>query len=237
MSVRNFILVCAVLFLAVAVPAQQTAVLPDAPSTTAQKKNPNQKHELLADDPYRPLTNQEKLDHWVRSTYSPYTFFNAGVNTAFSTAYGDYRYCCGEVAMAKLYAASVADAESRYFFGQFLFPTILDQDPRYLPKRRGSMIGRAFYAATRVLVTKNDDGHSTFNTSEILGVAFSQALSNAYYPDHYRSWGNTGSRIYSTLQSDASGHLLQEFLPDIKRIFRNHAPARFRRLADLMSDD
>jgi len=237
MLVRNYILVGAVLFLALTLSAQQNIILPDAPSSVApQKHNPKSKHVLLADDPYRPLSNSEKLDSWVRSTYSPYTFFNASVNTAYSSVVGENAYCCGGTGLSKLYAASVADAESRYFFGTFLFPTLLDQDPRYLPKRRGGMISRAWYAATRVLVTRNDEGHATFNSSEFLAVAFSQALSNAYYPDHYRTWGSTGSRIYGTLQSDASGHLLEEFLPDIKRIFRNHAPAKLKGLAGSADD-
>src|SRR3954468_12417334 len=96
MQVRNYILSCAVLFLALTLSAQQKAVLPDAPSSVATtKSNPNLKRVLLADDPYRPLSNGEKLDTWVRATYSPYTFFNAGVSTAFNSATGDYRYCCG----------------------------------------------------------------------------------------------------------------------------------------------
>jgi hypothetical protein len=77
--------------------------------------------------------------------------------------------------------------EARNFFGKFLFPTLLQEDPGYLPKRNGSFFGRSRYAATRVFVTRKDHGTPAFNSSEILAIAFSKALTNAYYPDHDRT--------------------------------------------------
>jgi hypothetical protein len=208
--------------------------LPDAPSAVVRsEKLPHR--ELLADDPYRPLSNKEKLDVWARKTYAPSTFVAAGVDTTYSGITGGMRYCCGGDAWSRQYAASVADAEARYFFGKFLFPTILNQDPRYLPKRSGSVLHRAWYAATRVLVTRDDRGRSTFNSSEILGVAFSKGLTNAYYPERDRTWGRTANSILSALQGDASGNLLTEFMPDIKRIFKRHAPRRLLALGDHFS--
>jgi hypothetical protein len=209
-------------------------VLPDAPSAVLPPHSKQTVHhrELLAEDPYTPLTRQEKLDHFVRRTYAPYTFVSAGLNTAYSGVTSDFRYCCGADAWGKQYAATVADTEARYFFGNFLFPTLLGQDPRYLPKRKGSIVNRLWYAASRVIITRNDEGHSTFNSSEILAVGFSQALCNAYYPERDRTWGRTSSRIFGTLQGDAGGYLLKEFMPDIKRIFKAHAPRQLQSLAE-----
>jgi hypothetical protein len=155
---------------------------------------------------------------------------SAGLSTLYDSATGDFRYCCGAGAWGKQYAAAVADTEARYFFGNLVFPTLLKQDPRYLPKRTGGIAGRAWYAATRVLVARNDDGRNTFNTSEILAVGFSQALRNAYYPDRDRTLGRTTSSIFGTLQVDAGGYLLKEFMPDLKRIFKAHAPKRVQSL-------
>ena len=74
------------------------------------------------------------------------------------------------------------------------------------------------------MVTKNDNGDSTFNTSEFLGALTSSALQNAYYPRHDRTFGDTMNRFGGALSSDAMGNLLREFAPDIKRLFRKHAP-------------
>src|SRR5512147_2754515 len=109
-------------------PAGQTiSPLPDAPSAVAQQKK-EKKRELLADDPYRRLSTDEKLHEWLHGIYAPSTFFAAGIDTAYASLTGDMRYCCGGDAMGKQYVASVADAETRYFFGKFLFPTLMGQD-------------------------------------------------------------------------------------------------------------
>ena len=202
--------------------------LPDAPS--AVRMNPP-RQQLLADDPYQPLTKREKLNIWIRKTYAPSTFVAAGMDTAYSSLTSSMRYCCGGDAWGRQYGASVADAESRYFFGNFLFPTLLKQDPRYLPKRTGGVWQRAWYAATRVVVTRRDDGRNTFNSSEFLSIAFSKALTNAYYPEHDRTWGRTANSILGALQGDASGNLLTEFTPDIKRIVTRHTPKRILALS------
>jgi hypothetical protein len=211
----------------------QNAVLPDAPSAVRQSELPNR--EQRADDQYHPLTKNEKLHEWIRRTYAPSTFFAAAIDTSYSSLTGGMRYCCGSDAWGKQYGASVADAEARYIFGKFLFPTLMGQDPRYLPKRKGGVLSRAWYAATRVVVTRKDNGHNSFNSSEFFGIAFSKALTNAYYPERDRTLGRTANSILGALQGDASGNVLTEFTPDIKRIFRRHAPKRLLALEDRWS--
>lgn len=226
----------AVFLLSAAVAAQTpgSSALPDAPSAVISgrsRSGPVQVKEALASDPYLPLTNSEKRGYWLAQTHAPSTFATAVVDTAFTAATADFRFCCGTEAWGKQYAAVLADKEVRMFFGRYLFPTLLNQDPRYFPKREGSFISRAWYAATRVLVTRNDEGRNAFNTSEMLSVAFSKALCNAYYPERDRTFGRTARRIYGTMQSDAIGNLLNEFTPDIKRIFKRHTPKRLASIA------
>jgi hypothetical protein len=75
-----------------------------------------------------------------------------------------------------------------------------------------------------VVVTKNDNGDSTFNSSEFLGTLLTSALQNSYYPTHDRTFGDTMVRFSGALSSDAMADLLREFTPDMKRLFRRHAP-------------
>ena len=93
-------------------------------------------------------------------------------------------------------------------------------------------ISRVWYSTTRVVVTKNDDGDSTFNTSEFLGTLFTSALQNTYYPRHDRTFGDTMNRFGGALSSDVIGNLLREFTPDMKRIFRKHAPKEIQRIEE-----
>jgi len=189
-------------------------------------------NEILKDDPYTPLTKQEKWKHFLNRTHASATFIGVAENTIFNRATGSFIYCCGIGSWGEQYAASLADTESRQFFGNFLFPTLLRQDPRYFPKRTGNMWGRAWYAASRVVVTRNDSGHDAINYSEFLGVALSKALSNAYYPDRQRGMWNTSANILGTFQSDATTNLVREFWPDIRKIVHKHTPQRLRSLEE-----
>jgi hypothetical protein len=202
--------------------------LPDTPSAVAVQgesvRPASASQEVLADDPYVPLSRQQKLEHFVHRMKSASTFVSAGEDVLFTRATGGFRYCCGVAGWGEQYGSSLADSASRQFFGDYLFPTLLKQDPRYFPLRRGSVVKRGWYAATRVLVTRRDDGRATFNYSEFLGVAFSRALANAYYPDLQRGSWETMNRIVGSIQSDATGNVLREFWPDIRRIVNRHAP-------------
>ncbi len=80
-----------------------------------------------------------------------------------------------------------------------------------------------WYFTTRVVVTRNDSGDSTFNTSEFLGALFASSLQNAYYPRPDRNFGDTMNPFGGALSSDAMGYLLLEFTPDVKHFFRKHS--------------
>ncbi len=205
--------------------------LPDAPSAMIEPNAEYQpKRELLARDPYQPLTRHEKWEHFLRRTYAPATFLGAAEDTVFTRATGGFIYCCGIGGWGEQYAATVADKESRQFFGDYLFPTLLKQDPRYFPKRRGGVWGRAWYATTRVLVTRNDNGNAAFNYSEILGVAFAKATSNLYYPDRQRGGWETANRILGTFQSDAASNIISEFWPEMRSVLKHCTPKSLRRV-------
>ncbi len=89
-----------------------------------------------------------------------------------------------------------------------------------------------WYSAARVVVTKNDSGDSTFNSSEFLGALFTSALQTSYYPRHDRNVGDTMSRFGGALSSNAIGNLLRGFTPDMKRLFRRHAPKKPRNIEE-----
>jgi len=133
---------------------------------------------------------------------------------------------------AKRFGATLADTESRRFIQGFALSTILHQDPRYFPSHKRSLISRVWYATTRVAVTRSDRRDSTFNSSEFLGALFTSSLQNAYYPRHDRNVAETMNRFGGALSSDAIGDLLREFTPDMKRLFRKHAPKKIQEIEE-----
>jgi hypothetical protein len=128
--------------------------------------------------------------------------------------------------------AAIAGTESRSFFGRFLFPSLLHQDPRYFAMYDGPVTKRAFHAVSRVFVTRADDGRSTFNTSGMLTIEFTASLCTAWAPEGRRDAGTTFTRMLGAVQGDAASYLLREFTPDLLRIFKRHAPRRLKRIEE-----
>jgi len=61
---------------------------------------------------------------------------------------------------------------------------------------------------------------------------FTSALQNAYYPRHDRTFGDIMNRFGGALSSDAITDLLREFTPDMKRLFRKHAPKKILKIEE-----
>jgi len=184
-------------------------------------------------EPYAPLSDRCKFRLFLKTTYSPYTFASAAFEATEAQASGQWpHYGGGMQGWGKRFGATLANTESRRFIQGYALSTILHQDPRYFPSSKKGLFPRAWYSATRVVITKNDRGESTFNTSEFLGALLTSALQNSYYPRHDRTFGDTIDRFSGALSSDVIGDLLREFTPDMKRFFRRHAPKKVLRIEE-----
>ena len=200
------------------------------PSSSPNTKGVQGADVMLA---YSPLSPRCKFDLFLKQTYSPYTFASAGFQAVWADATGRWpHYGEGAQGLAKRFGATLADTESRRFIQTFALSTILHQDPRYFPSNKRPFISRGWYAVTRVVITRNDDGDRTFNSSEFLGALFTSSLQNAYYPRHDRTLGDTLNRFAGALSSDAISDLLREFTPNMKRLFRKHAPKKIRKIEE-----
>jgi hypothetical protein len=182
---------------------------------------------------YAPLSARCKFHIFVSSADSPYTFVSAAFQATLDQAQDQWpHYGGGMQGWGKRFGATLADTESRRFIQTFALSTTLHQDPRYFPSHRRTLISRSWYAVTRVVITRSDNGDETLNTSEFLGALFTSALQNSYYPRHDRTFGETMNRFSGALSSDALGNLLREFTPDMKRLFRRHAPKKILRIEE-----
>jgi hypothetical protein len=230
-------------------PAEVTApesTLPDAPSasvppspqvTQVAQHRPGvaQSWWLVAPSnaPFRPLKPREKFQSFVHHADSPYTFAGAAYGATWAQILGDpSEFGGGMQGWGKRMGAAVAGTETRSFFGTFLFPTLLRQDPRYFAMYDGPVVKRGLHALSRVVITRDDNGSNVFNSSGMLSIAFTESLSMAWTPEGRRSTSQTFTRMLGAMQGEATGYLLREFTPDILRIFKRHAPARLKRIEE-----
>ena len=88
-------------------------------------------------------------------------------------------------------------------------------------KEGGSVLKRAGYSLSRVLLTRKDSGEPTFNYSEISGSAAAVSVSNFYYPSRERTVSNGLRNWGLDITYDAVTFTFHEFWPDIShKIFR-----------------
>jgi len=224
----------------ISVLAQTNATrLPDAPSVCkpvllnqylSASLNSQNRRALPNSPAYVPLTGTQKFQIFVDSLKSPLTFMSAGIGASVQYAVGTRMYGDGLGGFGKRYGATLANTEGRSFFNSFLFPVLFHQDPRYHPSQKAGILPRAWYASTRVVVGRSDEGNKMFNYSEVLGVLAMSSIQNSYYPNEQRGFTDTLNRFLGGISSDASGNLLKEFTPDIKRIARKIIPKRAQKL-------
>jgi len=169
---------------------------------------------------FKPLTQREKFDQWLQGTYDPrgiglYAFEAATL--AYSSKDGFCGYGKDEGDYLKCFAATEADANISSFFGDFLFPVIMHQDPRYFRLGQGSFGKRLGYAISRVFVTHADSGRTVFFASALSGTVIGAAASNLYYPAQDRGFGHSLSRMGLDLGNTALFNAAAEFWPDIQQ--------------------
>ena len=99
------------------------------------------------------------------------------------------------------------------FVGDALLPSILHQDPRFYYKGNGSVPSRLFYAISRSVICKGDNGHWEPDVSAVMGHFAAGAAANLYLPQQNRkAWGTTLENGLIGIGFDAIANILQEFV-------------------------
>ena len=173
----------------------------------------------------RPLTTGQKFHLFVKSSFDPFAYAAAGLQAGLGQATNEFPgYGQGAAGYGKRYGASLADQVSSNFFSNFLYPSILKEDPRYFRLGQGSTGHRILYSLEQEFVCRRDKGGKTFNWSNLLGAFTGGVLSNAYYPSTDRGVGLTVSRSAISLLYGAAGGLVDEFWTDIHdKVFHKHS--------------
>jgi hypothetical protein len=205
------------------------------PPSKAKDKNLSAVRTLPNAPSYTPLSGSQKFHIFLRQTYSPYVFATTAFDAGLAQMSDDWpAYGQGMKGYGKRYGALLANHAAASFFESFLLPTAFHQDPRYFRRGpEGGFLPRLGYSASRVFITRTDDGHSTFNSSLVLGMLLVASLTNSYYPRAQRGLEETMSRFGGGLIFSAQNNLLREFWPDLSHIFHKHEPEELRQFEKL----
>jgi hypothetical protein len=105
----------------------------------------------------------------------------------------------------------------------FALPTVFHEDERFYAKGEGSKLKRGLYAASRILITPDYDGHDTINASELLGRGIAQGIATTYYPSTDRTAASISEKYAYALLRDAGTNAFREFWPDIAAHLGHHS--------------
>jgi hypothetical protein len=114
--------------------------------------------------------------------------------------------------------------DSNAFFSKYLSPPSLKQAPVPFPINSEHVVGRATYAASRILITRDSSGSKRLNSSYFLGVLSSVAIHSAYRPYWARSASAAFHDAGSTIGGDAGTNVLHEFEPDLLQVLKHVTP-------------
>ncbi|MGA8149622.1 MAG: hypothetical protein WB952_01500 [Terriglobales bacterium] len=188
----------------------------------------------LPDEPslQRP-TQADKFQTFVDEARSPLTLGAIAINAGVMRETEPGHVIPGlPPAFGALYKMAFIQKESGAFFGKYMYPSLLKQDPRYYPSSTGSFLGRAGYAASRLWITRDDSGKNRLNTSYFLGLLTSVAIDTAYRPYWERSASSTFGNFGSTIGSEAGSNLWREFGPGVRQMVKGHLPKFVSRIEE-----
>ena len=217
-------------------PAQAApAPLPDAPSaapaakTSTRTNDEEQEKRIMGVLPnFRSVsagakvpkeTLKQKLVTATEDNFDYTSLFFAGViagDSFVSEATPEFHQ--GAAGYARYYWHTVADQSAENYFVELILPVMTHEDSRYFAMGRegGSVMKRAGYALSRVVVTRTDEGKPTFNISEIAGSAAAVSVSTLYYPAPERTV-DKGLRNWGLdVTYDGVAFMFHEFWPDIR---------------------
>ena len=168
-----------------------------------------------------PLTSGQKFRLALRSAADPGNLLLVGTVAGVQQATNSFPgYSQGWKGFGRRYGADLGNLVSGTFMGSAILPSVFRQDPRYFYKSTGTVSSRLWYAVSRTVVTRGDDGRPQPNYSTVLGDMSQGAISNLYYaPEDRRGAKVTIANGLLGVAGDALNNILQEFV--LKRLTAN----------------
>jgi hypothetical protein len=178
---------------------------------------------VTADEKLPPLSTHDKFTLMLQDSFDYSNFIYVGILSGISQAQNSYpEFHTGAPAYARYYWHTFADTVNGNLMTEFVFPTVMREDPRYYTLGRGGIFKRTGYSISRLIITRNDEGNSTPNVSEIVGNGSAAGIACLYYPSSQRTWTKTGQRWATQVGLDGFSNVVKEFWPDINaKLFHN----------------
>jgi len=160
-----------------------------------------------------PLTVKQKMNLAWKTTVDPVTIGTVALSAGIEQKRNWYRaYGGGVEGYGKRFGAAYANVAASTLLGRAIMPALLKQDPRYFYCGTGSWRSRLWYALSRSVITKGDNGNWQPNYSNFLGNLAASGIASAYRPDKNRNVGFVFQAAGIKVAETAVANVFQEFI-------------------------
>jgi len=164
------------------------------------------------------LTPKEKGWLAIRNLADPFNFVTIAGNSAIYVAADSHsRYGPGFPGMANNMGISYTEDATSEFFGTFLIPSLVHQDPHYHRMPSASIPRRALHTFVQIAWTQGDNGGNMVNYASLVGSAINIEIANLYVPGEQTDLPSSATRYATGLATAPIDNLITEFLPDVAR--------------------
>jgi len=166
----------------------------------------------------KPLTPEEKARLALRNLLDPFNAVTILGNAAISIGADSHSdYGPGMPGFGRYVGVSYAQDMTGEFFGTFLIPSIVHQDPHYHRMPNGSIPRRIGHAILEVAWTQGDNGKGMLNYATLVGFAIDDEIANLYVPDRETNLQASAARYSIGFGIAPIDNFITEFLPDLAR--------------------
>ncbi len=209
--------------------------LPDAPTPAKQKANARTDKSACTKLPcptqfinwymrfengpqVKPLTPKEKAWLATKNVIDPFNAITILGESAISVAADSHSPVGpGFPGWGRAVGISYTEDITGEFFGTFLIPSIVHQDPHYHRMPTASIKRRIFHTASQVLWTQGDNGKGMLNYANIIGFGIDDEIANLYVPGRRTNVPASAERYGIGLATAPIDNVITEFLPDVAR--------------------
>jgi len=164
----------------------------------------------------KPLTPRQKARLAVRNLIDPFNLITIAGESGISTAINSHSvYGPGFFGWTKNGSVSLTEDMTGEFFGTFLIPSIVHQDPHYHRMPNASIKRRIWHCIDQVAWTQGDDGRGMVNYADVVGFAFDEAVGDLYVPGQKTNFRASAARYGTGIGTAPIDNFVTEFLPDI----------------------
>ena len=164
------------------------------------------------------LTPKEKGWLAIRNLADPFNLITIAGNSAIYVATDPHSpYGPGFPGLGNNIGISYTEDATGEFFGTFLIPSLVHQDPHYHRMPKASIPRRALHTIVQIVWTQGDNGRNMINYADLVGFAIDDEIANLYVPGEQTDLPASAARYATGLATAPIDNVITEFLPDVAR--------------------